>query len=108
MPIKQISELTDMELDWAVYKALNSGYLWNETMRRKYSSDWTRGGPLLENEIHTLIERNGVWSAECYYPKRPSPNRFCYSMTGPTALVAAMRAFVVSRIGPSIEVPAGL
>lgn len=69
------------------------------------STHWSQGGPIIDREIHTLIKRDGIWEAECFFPKLPSENRFCYSAKGDTALVAAMRAFVISRLGASVDVP---
>ena len=67
-----------------------------------------QGGPIIECEIHTLIERDGIWTAECFWPKYPHPSRFCYSISGPTPLIAAMRTYVASRLGPCVEVPSEL
>ena len=67
-----------------------------------------QGGPIIECEIHTLIERDGIWTAECFWPKYPHPSRFCYSISGPTPLIAAMRTHVASRLGPCVEVPSEL
>lgn len=72
------------------------------------SRQWNHGGLIVDTEIHTLTERGGVCEAECFWPKPPDERRFCYSMKGDTKLVAACRAFVVSRLGSEVEVPDGL
>lgn len=56
------------------------------------------------------VKANGVWNwtAECFWPKYPHPSRFCYSISGPTPLIAAMRTYVASRLGPCVEVPSEL
>ena len=56
----------------------------------QYSSDWSIGGPLLENEkISIECEFTGSWLACELYSKA--------SARASTPLVAAMRAFVYSR-----------
>ena len=70
------------------------------------TTDWAQAGPIIEREIHTLMERNGVWEAECFHPKFPNKGRFCYvSTNGATPLIASMRAFVSSRLGNEVEIP---
>lgn len=71
----------------------------------KYASDWNATGPVIDDEICTLIKRDEVWEAECFYPKPPSERRFCYSSKGETASIASMRAFITSRLGAEVEVP---
>lgn len=59
---------------------------------------------IIEDHIHTLIKREGVWTAECYVDHE-HPYRFCYEGKGPTATIAALRAFAHSRLGPTASVP---
>ena len=101
---KPTTELEGAQLDWAVNKArgLACGAL---GVAPHYSVHWADGGPIVGHHIHTLIERDGTWTAEAFWPHYPDPRRFCYSLKGPTALVAAMRTYVASRLGPDIEVP---
>ncbi|MDN7494856.1 DUF2591 domain-containing protein [Burkholderia gladioli] len=71
----------------------------------RYSTDWAHGGPIVERERIVLLSAAG--DAESWFGQT-----FCHgaviSHYGPTALVAAMRAFVGSRFGPDVpdEVPA--
>lgn len=64
------------------------------------STDWAQGGPLIESG-EVLLQPPGTdddytsWSAVC--------GNGTYS--GPTALVAAMRAYVASAVGDTAEVP---
>lgn len=58
------------------------------------SDDWAQGGPIIQREGITL--RDG-WDAEL--------PEFGILVHGPTALVAAMRCFVISRLGEEVEVP---
>lgn len=69
------------------------------------SSDWAQGGPIIERErISVGYERygstgGGQWDAVMEYKK-------AYLMEyGPTPLIAAMRCFVRSRLGGSVEIP---
>lgn len=115
------SELTGPALDWAVAKAEGSlaplGNLYLEGrdlfigvggdlgepgqwVVYRPSTDWAQGGPIIEREIHTLIERDGDWKAECY-----DGTMFCLSLKGPTSLISAMRTFVASKLGAEVEVP---
>ena len=108
-------ELTGAALDWAVAKA--AGYLskqgdhWMVTLpdvsvrmnfvpnspRSSFSPStrWAQGGPIIEREIVNLTDDGQQWVAEGH-------DIIC---TGPTPLVAAMRAFVASKLGDEVEIP---
>ena len=60
-----------------------------------YSTNWSQGGPIIERESIDLM-KVGVtqWRADC------GP-----AVTGPTPLIAAMRAFVTKKFGVEIEIP---
>jgi hypothetical protein len=106
------SELTGAALDWAVAKAWQPAYSDKHLVEHAKdftpSTDWSQGGPIIEREVCTLIERDGEWSAEVFWPKPPSRHRFCYSVRGETPLIAAMRTYVVSRLGAEVDVPGEL
>lgn len=126
------SELTGAALDWAVAKARGYSEVrvfsrtrptdkgWVEvrfnperqapTARFDPSADWAQGGPIIEREfINVGTQRNEPGF-------RPSPDRMWHAWMdtrvyvgyGPTALVAAMRCFVASKLGDEVEVPVGL
>lgn len=58
------------------------------------TSDWSQGGPIIERERIQLWE-SGDWMAKV--------GRLAGNLgTGPTALVAAMRAFVASKYGDTV------
>jgi hypothetical protein len=83
-------ELTGAALDWAVaaIEANAWGYF-------SPSTNWTHGGPIMEREkIATAwhITRWVAWRGVIEHP-------------GPTPLIAAMRAYVASRLGNDIEIP---
>lgn len=115
------SELTGAALDRAVAKAL--GYVedgvygipeWsNGSLYLRYcgavlqevyspSNDWAQGGPIIERErIQLRIDEQGnncavKWIKGIGYGPR---------VEGPTPLIAAMRAFVASKLGDEVEIP---
>jgi hypothetical protein len=90
------SELTGPALDWAVSQI--------EGHERAYSTDWAHGGPIIEEEGMSLnMEDRAVWHAAMWWDGRGE-----VVGVGSTPLVAAMRCFVTSRMGDTIEVPEGL
>lgn len=120
-------DLTGAALDWAVAAALNVQYkedrvvkvcrveattpAWVERenapgsapyfQRFSPSIDWAQGGPIIEREgidfeesgTYAVIDRDrdGVWTA-----------------SGRNHLTAAMRCFVASKIGDTVQVPENL
>jgi len=103
------SELTDLALDWAVSKALGE---YRPVSVPNYSSNWAQGGPIIEREklwigysasgttLKLVVMEDAV--VQCH--KVVHPPRPC-STTGPTVLIAAMRCYVVSKLGDEIEIP---
>jgi hypothetical protein len=98
------SELTGAALDWAVAKCeeacIGDGYYTGIVLRDgevKYtpSSDWSQGGPIIEREGLTLTHQD-IWVAQT------DDDLFAY---GPTPLMAAMRCYVASKLGDTVEVP---
>jgi len=89
-----ISELTGAALDWAVAKCKDE----DPRMDTPYSTEWAFGGPIIEREgIELLCESLGFrWVA---IPQKGPEWR------GPTPLVAAMRCYVASKLGDTIDVP---
>lgn len=66
----------------------------------RYSVEWVRGGPIIERERIWLAAPIGLrpmWSASV------GDDTDC--VLGPTPLIAAMRAFVASKLGDEVEVP---
>lgn len=103
------NELSGRALDWAVAKcegknvdpwhAALAGWL-NE---HRYSTDWAHGGPVIEREriaISTNCPQG--WVA------RLASGVVTRSANAPTPLVAAMRAYVASKLGDVVDVPKGL
>lgn len=103
------SELSDSMLDWAVAKCVDEKLcgmaLWpvskkakRAPIRYRPSSDERQGTPIIDRE-GIVVEADGtVFRARCVSSEA----------TGPTKLIAAMRAFVMSRLGQTIETPTGI
>jgi hypothetical protein len=126
----KVSELQGNALDWAVAKCEDSNCYpsnWAQA-RLAYSTDWRLGGPIIERENITLIRANSIyrdgknipcWFAEtslCVghnvnesYEHQYMDPTFMVSedggIYGPTPLIAAMRCYVASKVGDTIEIP---
>ena len=101
------SELKDAFLDWAVGKceymrhSLESdfcgrvGYAWD------YSTNWAKGGPIIEREFIDVVYCPGdaAWRASMDMREKT------HEQYGPTPLIAAMRCYVASKLGDTIEIP---
>jgi hypothetical protein len=117
----KVSELTGSALDYLVAKA--EGYVMErqsdmqmikgehrilvgpqeyELMRYQYSpsTDWAQGGPIIERERMQI----GHPAANNWHASLPET----WGCSGPTLLVAAMRAYAASKYGDEVpdEVPA--
>jgi len=93
----RVIELSGAQLDWAVTQIEHPEY--SECVTVEYSSEWDYGGPIIEREgIALYLYGDAEWNA--HVGNKES--------TGPTPLVAAMRCYVVSRLGQEVELPEGL
>lgn len=119
-----VSEATGPVLDWLVAKALGLSYRNDEkygpmcfrpqthpgvvhwdSKPLPYSTDWSQGGPIIDREKIELkymaYDKPPYWGAlkvdTAAYKRQ--------GQIGPTPLVAAMRCFVVSKLGDEVEVP---
>ena len=102
------SDLTGPALDWAVAKAevqepvgsFLDGVVAHPDYNKFYpSTDWSQGGPIIEREgirLHRSVTGRW-WAGPEFDPHRP--------VAGPTPLIAAMRCFVASRLGDTIDIP---
>ena len=121
----QTSELTGAALDWAVAKCegwdagkymmspdirkdvygavigitvpSNREYIW-----RRPSRDWPQGGPIIEREcmdILCLAGGDDGWQADKYLHTEKVEGY------GPTPLIAAMRCYVASKLGNTVDIP---
>ena len=111
------SELTGPALDWAVAKCEDGAtnpLAFTGANRSKVSESWATCGPIIEREHISVRHSDGQWVAE-WWPdnsgmaKKPS-QRFVHNrqMVGPTALIAAMRCYVASKLGDDVNIPSEL
>lgn len=109
----ETDKLVGAQLDWAVAKAEgHSPYIQPatglNTIKRgcvvdyyNPSSNWSWAGPIIENELHSIQHAEHskwggvIWQAE-------SGDNLAY---GPTFLIAAMRCYVKTKLGHTVEVP---
>jgi hypothetical protein len=116
------SELSGKALDYAVFLCLDDTLKQPELglIRHKFgygkfnpSTNWADGGPIIEREIDVLRKRSKAEEASLAYPnpnfkfkaeKFPDISGY-FCGFGPTPLLAAMRCFVASNIGDSVEIP---
>jgi len=100
------SELTGAALDWSVRYA-NSGFFPKDYVeaRDNFSTCWNKGGPIIDRE-RISIEYTGN-AGRSWFAKPPgNPTRKRNQMKdGPTPLIAAMRCYVASKLGDTVEIP---
>ena len=71
-----------------------------------FSTDWSQGGPVIERERLCLeIDHAGVWLS---YSKQNYGDEPEHMHAGSTPLIAAMRCYVVSKLGDTVDVPDNL
>lgn len=106
-------ELEGAALDWAVAQTMTEymeGFavhikmgLVGENWAPPFSTDWSQGGPLIEQykvKLTPITQKDPtVWHA------LTDDGQKLFSAPGPTPLVAAMRALVAARLGEVVEVP---
>lgn len=104
----KVCELTGAALDWAVAKCeglggqayLRDGKCYEPLFEEFlcYSTDWSQGGPIIERErINVSVYASLNWMATMNVEKRIE--------SGPTPLIAAMRCYVASKMGDTVDVP---
>lgn len=102
----KMSELTGAALDWAVAKCegnLPDGYSF-DSARHGYSTNWAKGGPIIEREGITVSKEDKYWSAY-FLENLFEDDGSEHWQTGPTPLIAAMRCYVASRLGDEVTIP---
>lgn len=110
------SELTNIALDWAVCRALHpkadmsATHVWlytgdgeDDFLIEKTSTDWSQGGPIIDQEKISVIHMEGTqhWVARKFHPACDTTPK----SEGPTSLIAAMRCYVASKLGEEVDVP---
>lgn len=120
------SELQGAALDWAVAvcEQDNDGRLtiirWEdyighpierETEKGSYTYEWwcptriwAQGGPIIERERISLTPRDWGWDA-LYHDRLFEEDGSDHLMAGASPLIAAMRCYVASKMGDTIDVP---
>ena len=109
------SELIGLALDWAVAKcehpqaAMSATHVWldggdgdTDFLIKRYSANWSQGGPIIEREkiaLSQFTQKDGkvIWSASAFIVKRHG--------YGPTPLIAAMRCYVAYKLGDEVDIP---
>jgi hypothetical protein len=99
------AELTGAALDWAVAKC-EGGVGDNQLIGAWYapSTDWSQGGPIIEREGIGFDQYADYprWQAFTPAPEQPSGQAVC---NGTTPLIAAMRVYVASKLGDTVDIP---
>ena len=96
----KVSELEGRELDAWVAEALGWAYL--DGIQLYFSTEWERGGPLIEQ---FGIELTRGWVAHMEQDRPQESGGILMPGTharGPTPLIAAMRCLVASRFGEEV------
>lgn len=99
--IIKTSELEGEALDWAVAKA-------TDTQWPTPSTNWVHGGPLIAEKVTVTVDTEDGCYADCGAKAHAIKNQTPldeYDGSGPTILIAAMRAIVSSELGETVDVP---
>lgn len=88
------ADLIDEALDWAVATAQGIDIPYTVP----FSSVWMYGGPIIDREKISIRQWDNVPDVHAYLPEGDW-------VSGPTPLIAAMRCFVMSKLGDEVEVP---
>lgn len=117
MSLVKTSELIGPTLDWAVAKCEGLQrddpeveiYIFRKNYSNgflHYSTDWSQGGPIIN-----LLMRKGltIHGMKCRYESDATSavvdmNGY-YRQSGPTPLIAAMRCYIASKLGDTVEIP---
>jgi hypothetical protein len=81
-----------------------------ECVRWTPSTNWAQGGPILEREDIALVPLGLQWGAMLRGNAARGARYIAacadeFDATGPTMLVAGLRAYVIGRLGPEVELP---
>lgn len=113
------SELTGAALDWAVEMARDPTLVWGQTIGRHWASNnivipalpepecfrsastnWAQGGPIIDHKRINLFNIDAAtWKAS------PQQRKAQPYYIGETALIAAMRCYVASKLGDEVDIP---
>ena len=115
------SELQGAALDWAVAQAEGNvrlqydnreGLIINNVLGwipYRPSVAWQQGGPIIEREgISVAADTTGMFEGFTWFATADDilvDPEDAVGVRGPTPLIAAMRCYVVSKLGDEVEVP---
>lgn len=110
------ASLTGPALDWAVAKCVDDGLadFTAAGWRFNPSVNWSQGGPIIEREGITVSRTDqksykGQMPWVAYLIEHLFEDEYEHEYQhGPTPLIAAMRCYVASKLGDTIEVPSTL
>lgn len=113
MTTLKTSELIDDALDWAVCVALGRTDMRidpddGEMLASDdfdYSTEWSHGGPIIEREKINMIYRQAINRMNLKISSLWIASVVTHGAEGPTPLIAAMRCFVASKLGDTVDVP---
>ena len=104
----QTSELQGAALDWAVAKCERVEFTYedhphHEMFDMYYSTDWSQGGPIIEREGISVLYQTGVrMTASINGQYEQSVG---HRHKGNIGLLVAMRCYVASKLGDTVEIP---
>ena len=99
--LMNVSDLTRAALDYAV--AVADGRA--AAAHFNPSENWEQGGPIIARErifLQAPYLSVKLWDA---YTMESDTDLPCWGNTGPTPLIAAMRCYVASKLGDTVEIP---
>lgn len=121
----QVSDLSGQLLDMAVAKCEDFVPFWDgintllkgtgpgvlilgpgsSPLNYSPSTDWDKGGPIIERERFDLAFGGQVWWAVNSKAGTRNISTASRTFTGPTLLIAAMRCYVASKLGNEVDIP---
>lgn len=102
-----VAEATGKVLDFLVFQAEGHSW-WRPEEFFEPTVEWSQGGPIIERERITLRVSTMLGIDWVAFYDRPGEYHAHIRAKGPTSLIAAMRCYVVSKLGPEVEVPESL
>jgi Protein of unknown function (DUF2591) len=112
----ETEQLSGAALDWAVAKIADKHVSLKDIHWGNYSpsTNWAQGGPIIEREEIDLLcdvedetgeatNGNPGWIAQKW--TLPLSLGQCLETSGPTPLIAAMRAYITRKLGEEVEIP---
>lgn len=118
MQAVKVSGLSGAALDWAVAKCqgchpkrLEDVEMWKHARQQgafRYCTEWSQGGPIIEREwIDPTPWPNESREDMRWHCQQYDSGGDC-AQYGPTLLIAAMRCYVASKLGDTVEIPVEL